>query len=491
MNYTKVIGVVGVLAFAGATVGQDVNTDELRARLEQGKPLWDVNWKVSENGVLLMSPDPIGGAPDDWMPVFGNLVPDGIANFGLIGWLNVFASGTRDLASLTDGEFHFTAWGLDASPEALRKLAVTPVVDKDPEQARRLGLNRILAVRLLQQRGIEQARPELAAVADDPDADPFLRRAAEDAVNALEGQVETEVSTVPSSSVAALPADADVLFFFDQARIPTPFFLPPLGRELGMRILVQDLEAAGGFVSPATLAGGQWMADIVPLAPFEFARRYGNARIDWSMGAFRVGQRPADTGLWVEARGMFEVDRIAASLQRAGIAWDKGEPFRFDESFLNLDVELEDESLRAVSRGFEPSDDPERERDLRASGLGDSAIWLHFPSGSQALAEIPLPVALESATLQVGFEDGIGMTLRTGHESEQAAQGMAQVLGGFRAVAEQALDAKEQDPEVVKVLGLLRAAKLEVDGDSCVVRVDIRGVTTDDLRAFLRLFELR
>ena len=49
---------------------------------------------------------------------------------------------------------------------------------------------------------------------------------------------------------------------------------------------------------------------------------------------------------------------------------------------------------------------------------------------------------------------------------------------------------KRPVPEREKALGILRAAAVEVEAEACVLRLEIRGITADDVGALIRRFAM-
>ena len=129
-------------------------------------------------------------------------------------------------------------------------------------------------------------------------------------------------------------------------------------------------------------------------------------------------------------------------------------------------------------------------QELLKAGLGMAPIWLHVPSSSRLWQDINLPVAAKSATVEIRFDGQVSLSLRTDHETKWLAQEMTSLLGGLRQEAEQALQEMGPVPEREKALGILRAATLEVEGEACVLRVEIRGITADDVGALIRRFAI-
>ena len=408
-----------------------------------------------------------------WQPVD---LMSGLVNLGLLGWINLLVAGPRDLASLADAERYFASLSLATSAGELRKRIVTPVIETDSALARRATLERILAVRLVQERGIAEANAELQAVLSNPEEDSFLRRAARDALGT--GEPPAPIS-IPEASLASLPERADILFFVDQSRIPPLFALPRIGFDVASQIYGRI--ASGGDTRPEY----QMWTEVIPMLPFELARRYGNARVDWLLGAYQDQPR---ISVWVEAHGLFETEALRTSLAAEGVELAGDETLRVDPlGPLDLSAELDEERVRLWTWQFE-SKTPETAPEL--PGIGEAPIWFHIPRGSQLLQAMPLPVAVTSGTLEIEIGEQVTVTLDIELETEEHARTMAGLITAFGRQGEQILEAMDPGPDLDKVLGVVRSLAPRVEGSRAVVRLGLRGITLEDVVAFLGRFEL-
>ena len=57
MISAKPVVLLAMLTLVGLAPGQDLTFDEIRQRLAQGKPVWNLSWKLDDDGMLFMSPD--------------------------------------------------------------------------------------------------------------------------------------------------------------------------------------------------------------------------------------------------------------------------------------------------------------------------------------------------------------------------------------------------------------------------------------------------
>ena len=478
-----------LLSVSGASGQEETQPtmEEILARFEQHQPIWNLEWSIDENGDLVWrSKDPIPDDSGEWSAVD---VFHGLANIGMMGWINAMLAGPRDLASLTDAERYFSSLGLGTSVGELRKRIVTPVIETDNALARRAELERILAVRLVQERGITEANPELRAIMSSSDVDPFLSRAARDALGTVDAVPPV---VIPDAALASLP-DADFLFFFDQTRIPPLFWLPRRGIDVTSRLIIgAELFRTGvgnpvNLFPPGYLAAVQVLNELGVLVPFELARLYGNARVDWVLGAFQDAPRQR---LWLEAHGRFEVEAVQSSLTAEGVELERGETLRGDGlGPLDLTLELDEERIHVATWQFE-GDSPETAGKLRAAGLGEAPIWIHLPGGSMLWQLMGLPVAVGSATLEVETADPVTVIIRTEHETEDLARQMAALLTGVREQGKQLLGEMGSHPEILKALGVLGSVEPTVEANTCVVSADLSGMTVDDVIAVLRRFGL-
>ncbi len=464
----------------------DASLQDARRRFAAGQPLWDVKFKVDDNGELLMWPSPSAGGASDIYEPFLPLEMEGIgwrsANLGALGFLSLLCSGGRDLASLGDAEQVLRTDGVDTSDAGLRQALVTPVTEPTPGRARRAELRRILAARLLQERRVAAARGELQAVARDGATDPFLAQACRDALLAIDGGTAPRAE-LSDAMLRVVPADADLVVFLDQARIPPSFWLPRLAREVATEVTLQQIELAGGQISPAMLAGAMQMAETSSRGPFELARRFGNARMEQTLLALRLREERVE--FLLDAPGRYDVQRIATTLRDGGVALEPGETLQASDLPFGNTLEMTADRLRVHHADLGAQPDGDRAAALRQAGAGASAIWVHVPPGSKLLTQLELPATPRGATLGIDFAPHARVVLRTEHELPVHSQGLASLLEGYRRQGETQLDDLPGSPSIDRIAEALAKATIRTEEKVLTVTLDLVGVTPDDVRLLL------
>ena len=476
-----------------------------------------MRWQVNERGELLVAPT-LEAEAGELRPLFAGAddVLSAIANLGTAGFANLWLTGPRDLASLTDPALHFEIRGLRLDNAALRRRVAGAGDASTPQLARQALLDRILAVRLLQQRGEAGARDELEAVAADADADAFLRLAARDALAALAPDAAaagpdeaTAAEGVPNAVLMALrevPAGADIVLFADQRRVRPPLFLPGLAARVGLEVSYTLLtgEAQEHGAVPVDMVAGAVRFSLAPvLVPYELARRYGNARLDWTLLAARVPTGPEQAGgLWLRADGLFEHERIAAGL--AGDGFDARPGQRRETTVRAADgavLKFGADRLRLVAGAFAArSPATGSVEELLPADVLAAPAWCLLPPKSQLLAQVKalLPgdaVPITSAALRLSFGSGVDVGIVTDQASAEDAERSAAALREARDRLVQDLTAKAERAEgeerpaatLRRLAGVLRAATPRADGRRTTTQLSFAGWKAGDLLALALL----
>ncbi len=478
--------VVSTLLIAGTAVAQEPTAREsVRARVERGEPLWAIEWRVDDQGQLnWRSRVPTEGDLAEWQSLAWT---DVLANIGMPGWINAFLAGPRDLASLTDAETYFAMRGVETTAEALRARILAEVTEPNPGLARRAELERILAVRLLaEQHGMGESDAALREMASDGRTDRFLRQALRDAMGTAR---RANPIGIPKTALQTLPTDADLIWFFDESRIPPLYSLPHHTMKWLRQVSNSALLEWPNQFPPEMLAIWQMRREASPLLPSELAHRYGNARVDWILGAVRAdpGGPRGTTQLSLWAAGLFETERLHHALESQGTTLEDGILRGEGLGPMWLSVEMDAEQLHVFSPGFERADGGQP--DLRATQrLGVAPVWIHLPGSS--MQAMGIPVSALAMTLEVDFTPHVTLLLRSEHELAEQAQDMAALMAGVRAQAERSLQAMEPGSDVDKALAALRQVQVEVDDNVCLLEVELRGVTLDDVFALLQRLNL-
>lgn len=296
--------------------------EQVVARRDAGKPFWETQWVVQSDGVLTQFPNP-GSQTRGSAFVLGAFGLRGLGAQvgswdGAAHWLAPLLRRPGDLLAATLAERHFAQLGRDPSNAALRHFLVVPATATTPPLARREQLDRELAVRLLQLRQAKEAKSELLVVSRRS-KDPFLRRAAQEAVARFDQGPRLPIVTLAALELE-FPQKVDLWFLLDASRIPVRTDLAAATRSSRESRLWKQLTAVQGPLSPYILSAAQATVDRPDEMPFELARTWGRARVDQCLMAMRrTGGRRTRLD-WVALSGCFEVDVLLSHLQKRGVA---------------------------------------------------------------------------------------------------------------------------------------------------------------------------
>lgn len=312
-----------------------VPREDVLQRRKDGKPLWDTQWIVRDDGVLTQLPNPAASGPTTQGYSFvGDENQPARSRDALVRTLSVWlqAGGSwacqhlapalrcpGDLLGATLAERHFAQLGRDASVVALRQFLMQPAGASDGPSLRREQLDRELAVRLLQRTATRAAVGEMRSLARDA-GDPFLRRAAATA-HAVLGDAAAPLPVALSSLSIEVPAAMAFWLWVDMGNVaarPDITSAVHTARVEEMWDHVLDRDPQRG-ISDVLLAGAQHRIDVFDELPYEVARTWGRARIDQCLLGFRWVDGDCRL-MWAAASGAFEVEALTAHLGRCGIA---------------------------------------------------------------------------------------------------------------------------------------------------------------------------
>ena len=480
------------VAFAAAIVGtvpaqqRPESGAEIAARVRAGGWLEQSEYRREPDGSLaIWHTAHLGGAEGgEWRPLLGDDDAAGFAGLGAVGWFTLFCHGDADLLAMTDAGFHFAALGIGTSDEEIRHFLATPPESFDGALGRAHLLDRVLAIDVLVARGCRAAAAELVAIGKHDAAPPLLRARAASALRRLHGDPHAGVERRRlDPQRVVLPAGADALLVVDHARLPDLRWLAPFGRRLGALVTANAIAAAGGTVSAAARNGGQRMCDVAAEAPFWFAHRFGNARLDQSIVAVTVTPGAASPiALTWNAAGEFEHDRWARATLPEGAARDN--------PLLGGTLSVEATTLHADTgrSGGEPR--PELARELLA--VERDAVRIVVPPASKAwraLAPLELPPA-RGAELRITFGDPALLVLAVEAGGEDAAE--AWVTKGKELLAQAVADLRADLPPAVRghadlgaLLDALAAAAVSVKDGHAFAVVEVRGFGAARIAALL------
>ncbi|MEE9126963.1 MAG: hypothetical protein V3U11_07470, partial [Planctomycetota bacterium] len=207
------------------------NWDPVEKGIHPSGDLYPVKYFTDDKGRLWMSPSPSSGETDGKELVFPERMREWrhvTSHLGLLGFIRLAFCGNQDLLSLTDAEYHFRKMKLPRTDVELRQRLVMEPAGKTPALQRRAEMDRLLAVRLLQQRGVKGAKVELERLASDAAAGLFVRVAAKEALASLlpeKFQVPArskvdQVNQVGQKALLAMPTGCQVIATIDQALVP-------------------------------------------------------------------------------------------------------------------------------------------------------------------------------------------------------------------------------------------------------------------------------
>jgi hypothetical protein len=338
-------------------------------------------------------------------------------------------------------------------------------------------------VRLAADRGLEAAIPALRAIHADPDADPFLREAAWDALARLDEPPRPfPMPDLPPllATLAEVPASAHLVVVVDQTRVPRWPGLSALGRRFGVATARDLIEMLGSAVTWRDRASGQLSATRSSEMAYELARRHGNARLYRGVAAFGFGD---GIRIWTHWEGRFETDAFRrrleedrALLAKAGVeieAKDGAITIRDERHRLRLTVTPG--SLRlVVGDGDAPPGGEVLATELGFAGATQGhPVWAHLRRplpGDHG----PLPDGLLRGTAVVDFDRGIRLSVDARFAKEAAAR-----------AAVKALEPLGRHRELPEPLASFHE-RFEVRGSRVTGRIEIEAASpTDALRKLL------
>jgi len=396
----------------------------------------ELQWKLDSKGRILVWPHPALGAaakdePDarPYMERGPRLFASELPRTGLLGMTLYALPGTTDLASLGDGAYQFQKLNTPATDAAIvERIAMAP--EGVAPLLRRAQLDRLLAVRIAQTRRLEAALPALAKLAKEADA-PFLKRAAVEARAGILGLAP------PALKVAELPRDipanADLVVFIDQTRVPRWTRLWSLTKQDGSIQARNMILQLGTMITVSDRARGQLTMDLPLVLGYEAARQFGNMRRHWTVVAARLAHGADGPAIWSETDGLFDPAALHAALERHNVTSEFKEGVcRF--AVLGIRIEMQRTRL-SVRMGAFPATDAPAPRIPRGH-----AVWglVRLSKKAQRLVPRGLATGAKQATFTVDLERRFVARLQTEYASEAAA---AQALGVFEQMC-QGLDDK-------------------------------------------------
>lgn len=466
--------------------------DEVRARRDRDLPLWETLWEVDPAGALRQWPNPAaGGSTDQGMAIF-EAHPTGPGTDPhrevLVRrvardpghFLAALLRQPGDLLGATLATRHFEQLGRDTSEVALRQFLVTPDLDLTPVQQRRSLLDRQLAVRLLQQRAVRTAMPELEVLARKA-TDPWLRWTAQDALATFSPDTKAARRVALLQQPLPPPATADLWLWFDFARWPARDDVAEARRAALTERLYDMILAAGGSCPPAALAGAQYLVDLPDELPCEVARVWGRARVDQCLLGLARGDGGMTLG-WAAASGAFEVDVLREHLARHGVAFERaGDGLVSDRWWPGLAIEVHPAWLHVARVPTAPAAGAWPPPFAPALVAEAAPFAIHLPAGSA----LPPPAALllpSPGTVTLRFQPFSAIARLAAIDD-----------GPARAAAalERAMELVGDPPPAVRAAWSKAMADARVDqlreGGGTRLRVEGTGLDPFDLWPLLRL----
>lgn len=273
----------------------------------------ELKFKLSDEGEVLIAPDPSTGLDDSGFTPFVPRDPAEIfANAGVFGWLAVVYRGDVDFASIADSEAILRRLGLVEDVELFQRIG-------DEAPARHRQLLRLMAVRRAQARGLKAAIAPLRKALESGIDEPCLERAMREAIGSLSGQAVEPMRCSSLESALKLTASSpDLIWLVDCHRLPALADLLRWGREVGLEVTQAAIREAGGSVSLAQWAGAVKLSEGIACAPYELARRFGNHRPTRIL-ATAAGRLDADDYRQSTViDGLFDFRTLGAALVDAG-----------------------------------------------------------------------------------------------------------------------------------------------------------------------------
>ncbi len=254
-----------------------------------------------------------------------------------------------------------------------------------------------------------------------------------------------------------------------------------------------SLSLLGRMVSLQELANYQMITDFPSLLPYEVARRFGNLRMDWMLGAADANN---SVPFWVEGHGLFEVERIRAGLQNAGFQVEvESDHITTDQLPFGISMRLGREGFRLHRANFTAEANDDRRIELLAVGLGGGeAIWIHAPVDSELLAQIDIgPMKPLSVTATVSFQEGIAVTLSAEHADAASASTLGGMLEGLRgqSIAQLQRLTEEGGVSLARAIEILEGITIEPQRTRLEVRASLGALAPDDVAELMRRLGLR
>lgn len=315
----------------------------------------------------------------------------------------------------------------------------------------------------------------LETTSQDKSQEAVLRRAAGDIAATLNGEKLPAIELTPLQSV---PADFDILCVVDERRFPPWRDRWGLLRVPWVREVQLVSAHLGSAMRPADFCYAQWALDKESEIFYEFARRFGNARIDRALLALQLPEDgdPLGSKFLFQGEGTFEVKQIKRACAAAGVKIQEG-------SFTLPEAEIFfTENILIASHAYPKGRVPIPE-DLAKMGLGgDDAIWIHcrrVPFASR------LPVeGIESLTIRAKFEGGVAVRAEARFHDEASARKSAEAIGKWKTLDLEPAPLADVNPAAVaRVKAFLGSLALSMDGSTVVAKWSAPGETPESLLA--------
>jgi hypothetical protein len=470
---------------SGAVAAQEPeDAAAVAARVRAGGWLQQAKYRREPDGALAIWDTATAGGDvgGRWSPLLGEPQTLAYDNLGLPGYLSLVCHGDGDLLAMTDAAFHFGALGIDASDVGLRQFLAMPAPSFDGALGRAHLLDRLLAIDRLAVRAVRGAIAELTVLAKDETLPAVLRTRAGAAIARLrgEGGGDGVARRRLTADDVRLPAAFDAAIVIDHARLPDLRWVAPLGRRLGALVTVNAIEAAGGTVSAAACNGGQRMCDVPAEAPFGFAHRFGNARLDHSLVTVAVTEA-AHLGVAFTWNAVGEIEHDG---------WTKAvvpDAARRDNPLLAGTMTVTATGVYASTDGQTHRSRPSLAAPLLGPEGDGYALRVVLPANSKtwpALAALGLPPA-NGGELRVTFGDPGVLVLAIDARDEDAAEAWAakgkELLATAVAAWREALpDAVAANRDAKLLLDAVAGASFSVKDRSAFAVVEVRGFAVRD-----------
>lgn len=454
----------------------------------------NLRFKIAADGVVQIAPDPSMGRNDaGFCPIVPLDPGEFLANAGPATFLAALCLGPRDLASMADAQQILKRLGCEDGPALFEVLRGEGFEQVEDQHAR--NLLRLLAVRATELLDLKAAVRILEEqVAKDPKADELLKDAATRAALHLRGKPAPPIAKPESPHftpigefLAHAPPGTNVVLRVDHSRLPSAHNLLRWARIGSLERTKQIINAAGGTISLATWASGVKLSEAPAVAPYDFARRFGNARLHELHLALRFELELGITASAHQALVTLDPDRITRALEKAlgteavradGVA-------RLEPSDHEGALEISRHAIRDARDAETPSLDADAAQQLATRidqddapivVVMDDGMDIAFMGGIANAVGAPRRIGIWLPT--AGSSD---LRLSSTWGSDVAAQALATLLRSAPKSARAYFGHSQAAEALEPALAALDAIEVKVDGPHVTARISCEKIDTEKL----------